>query len=183
VHVEVVGETQSCKGWEGGTAAAQQARDREKDDMAWDAKLMLVRLQHRDLMEWARVLRAAAILAARSRQGRFIFYICSCHDDASRASYRFVPSVHSMPTMSNRACPAVVHGMLIRNECCILLTPRPKACGGSCWTYFLSFPRFEFFSWGSRRAGRRGCRRQPWVCLGQLLPEARSAVVRWRTPA
>lgn len=78
---------------------------------------MLVRLHDRDLMGWARVLRAAAILAARPRQGRFIFYICSCHDDAPPASYRFVPSMHSMPTMSNRAWPAGVHGMLIRNEC------------------------------------------------------------------
>lgn len=74
VHVEVDGETHTTKGWEASTAQQQQARDREKDALAWEQGLMLVRLHHRDLLAWSRFLRAAAFLAARPCRGRFIFY-------------------------------------------------------------------------------------------------------------
>ena len=36
VHVEVDGETHTTKGWEASTAQQQQARDREKDALAWE---------------------------------------------------------------------------------------------------------------------------------------------------
>ncbi len=74
LHVEVDGETHSKKGWQGRSAEQQQARDREKDTIAWEQGLMLLRLHHRDFLAWPRLVRKAAILAGRPRQGRFIIY-------------------------------------------------------------------------------------------------------------
>ena len=74
VHVDVDGQGHTQRGLHGETVTDQQARDREKDDAAWAAKLMLVRLHHRDLREWFPRLRAAAYVAAQPRQGRFVFY-------------------------------------------------------------------------------------------------------------
>lgn len=74
VHIEVDGQTHTSRGWQGAAVEGQQAKDREKDEAAWAAGHMLVRLHHRDLLEWGRRLKVAAYLAAQQREHRFILY-------------------------------------------------------------------------------------------------------------
>lgn len=74
VHVEVDGQTHTCQPWQGTTVEEQQAKDRDKDEAAWEAGHMLVRLHHSDLLEWGRRLKVAAYLAAQQREYRFILY-------------------------------------------------------------------------------------------------------------
>lgn len=74
VHVEVDGQTHTSHAWQGGFVKDQQAKDRDKDEAAWAAGHMLVRLHHDDLLEWGRRLKVAAYVAAQQREHRFIMY-------------------------------------------------------------------------------------------------------------
>lgn len=74
VHVDVDGETHTSRARQGSSLGQQQARDRRKDEAAWGAHLMLVRLHHADIPLWGRLLRLAACYARHERRQRFILY-------------------------------------------------------------------------------------------------------------
>jgi hypothetical protein len=147
--VEVDGETHTTKACEASTAQQQQARDREKDALAWEQGLTLVRLHHRDLLAWPGLLRAAAFLAAWPWRGRFIFYTQGCMQLVAvcRKLPSASPQVHSKRAQrASRAGRGGGDGMVRSPEFCSFQPSQPVVCCCPCRSYFLFFPTSNFLA-------------------------------------
>ena len=73
LYFDVDGETHEEACWD--TAAGQQwERDRAKDEAAWEAGLMLVRLHYSDLKFWAATIQKAVAVARRQQRHRLLWY-------------------------------------------------------------------------------------------------------------
>lgn len=90
VHVDVDGETHASRARQGSSVGEQQSRDREKDEAAWRAGLMLVRLHHNDLPLWQRLLKLAAWHARQPQRRRFILYTKSYREQKLEARWEAI---------------------------------------------------------------------------------------------
>lgn len=83
VYFDADGETHDEACWDT-TAGQQRQRDREKDEAAWEAQLMLVRVHYSDLAFWPATIQQAVAVAKQRRRHRLLWYTKS-HGLAGRS--------------------------------------------------------------------------------------------------